>query len=187
TEELWQRLPHRVDSISLTDFVTFDQSLVDERAEREMGMVIELITKLRNIRSTFHLSPTAPLRLRIAPASDQVRELLDTADSHIRRLAKMEEIELVATLGQTKQAARAVIAAGEIAVPLEGLIDFDKERERLQKELAKMEGEQAGLDKRLANPDFIARAAADVVASSRERSAELADQIARLRALMEAI
>ncbi|MFN9741025.1 MAG: valine--tRNA ligase [Acidobacteriota bacterium] len=187
TEELWQRLPHRGDSICQTDFVTFDPSLVDERAEREMGMVIELITKLRNIRSTFHLSPTAPLRLRIAPVSEPVRELLQTADSHIRRLAKMEEIELVETLGPTRQAARAVIAAGEIAVPLEGLIDFDQERERLQKELAKMEGEQAGLDKRLANPDFVARAAAEVVATSRERSAELADQISRLRAMMEAL
>jgi valyl-tRNA synthetase len=116
-----------------------------------------------------------------------VRELLQTADSHIRRLAKMEEIELVETLGPTRQAARAVIAAGEIAVPLEGLIDFDQERERLQKELAKMESEQAGLDKRLANPDFVARAAAEVVATSRERSAELADQISRLRAMMEAL
>ena len=108
-------------------------------------------------------------------------------ESHIRRLARMEEVEFVDALGETKQAARAVTAAGELAVPLEGLIDFDKERERRAKELAKMEGEQAGLDKRLANPDFVARAAAEVVTASRERSAELADQIVRLRAMMEAL
>lgn len=187
TEDLWQRLPHRGDSICLTTFVTCDDSMIDERAEREMGMVIELITKLRNIRSTFNLSPTVPLRLRIAPASAPARELLLSSDSHIRRLARMEEIELVETLGQTRQAARAVVAAGEMAVSLEGLIDFDKERERLQKELARMEAEQAGLDKRLANPDFVSRAAAEVVASSRERSAELTDQITRLRAMVEAL
>jgi valyl-tRNA synthetase len=150
-------------------------------------MVIELITKLRSIRATFHLSPSTPLRVRIAPASEVVREALQVMESHIRRLGRMEMVELVDQLGETRQAARAVTSAGEMAVSLEGLIDFDKERARLEKELAKMESEQAGLDKRLANQDFVARAAVEVVAASRERSTELADQISKLRAMMEAL
>ncbi|NDD65402.1 MAG: valine--tRNA ligase, partial [Acidobacteria bacterium] len=187
TEELWQRLPHRGESICRASYVTSDSSQRDEKAEREMGLVIELITKLRNIRSTFNISPAVPLKVRIAPIGEPVRDLLLGMESHIRRLARMEMIELVDSLGATSHSARAVTAAGELAVSLEGIIDFEKERERLNRELAKMEGEQAGLDKRLTNPDFVARAAADVVTASRERSAELMDQIARLRALVEAL
>ena len=187
TEELWQRLPHEGDSICRAGFVTFEPELSDETAERDMGLVIELITKLRHIRSTFNLSPAVPLRVRIAPTGESARETIAAMESHIRRLARMEVVELVEVLGPTSQAARAVTAAGELAVPLEGLIDFDKERERLGRELAKMEGEQSGLEKRLANPDFVARAAAEVVAASRDRSLELADQIARLRAMVEAL
>jgi valyl-tRNA synthetase len=187
TEELWQRLPHRGESICQSEYPSAEDGLSDDKAERDLGMVIELITKLRSIRATFHLSPATPLRVRIAPASEGVREALQVMESHIRRLGRMEMVELVDQLGETRQAARAVTAAGEMAVSLEGLIDFDKERARLEKELAKMESEQAGLDKRLANQDFVARAAVEVVTASRERSTELADQISKLRAMMEAL
>ena len=187
TEELWQRLPHRGESICQSEYPSAEDGLSDDKAERDLGMVIELITKLRSIRATFHLSPSTPLRVRIAPANEMVREALQVMESHIRRLGRMEMVELVDQLGETRQAARAVTSAGEMAVSLEGLIDFDKERARLEKELAKMESEQAGLDKRLANQDFVARAAVDVVAASRERSTELADQISKLRAMMEAL
>ena len=187
TEELWQRLPHKGETICLAEFVSHNSAQLDGRAEREMGMIIELITKLRNIRSTFHISPSAMLSVRIAPVNDQTRDVLQRMESHIKRLARMEQVELVTTLGSTRHAARAVIAAGEIIVPLEGLIDFDKERARLEKELGKMQAESEGLDKRLSNPDFIARAASDVVAASRERAAELADQIAKLQAMIEVL
>lgn len=186
TEELWQRLPHEGDSICQSDFVTFESNAIDEKAERDIDLVIELITKIRNIRSTFNLSPTIPLRVRIVPTSETARETIVAMQSHIRRLARMEEVELVPALGPVSQAARAVTAAGELAVPLEGLIDFDKERERLNRELAKMENELTGLEKRLANPDFVSRAAAEVVSTSRARSLELTDQINRLRAMVEA-
>ena len=73
----------------------------------------------------------------------------------------------------------------EIAVPLEGLVDFDKERERLKATLTKLSGEYEGLQKRLSNQDFVARAAAEVVAQSQVRSAELEEQIAKMKVVME--
>ena len=70
---------------------------------------------------------------------------------------------------------------------LEGLIDFEKEKARLDKEATKLANELAGLEKRLANPDFVNRAAPEVVESSRARTTELQDQIAKLKALLEAL
>ncbi|MEK7832276.1 MAG: hypothetical protein AAB401_14370, partial [Acidobacteriota bacterium] len=86
-----------------------------------------------------------------------------------------------------KGAARSVFTGAEVAVPLEGLIDFDKESARLEKEIGKLTNELGGLEKRLGNPDFIARAAAEVVAESKTRSAELTDQIAKLRATIDSL
>ena len=189
TEELWQRLPHRGESVSLATFPpgATGTDAEAEEVERQMEWVIELITKLRNIRSTFQLSPSTPLTVRIAPSAPAVAAVIEEMGSHIQRLARMERIEIVETLGETRQAARAVLGVGEIAVPLGGLIDFEKERARLGKELGRMQAERDGLEKRLSNPDFLARAAAEVVTTSQERAAELEDQMVRLQAMIQGL
>ncbi len=187
TEELWQRLPHRGETISTADFVAHNSAQLDGRAEREMALVIEVITKLRNIRSSFNIAPSVPLTAEIAATDAASRTVLETMESHIKRLARIESLHLVDRLETTRGSARAVVTGAEIAVPLEGLVDFDKERARLEKEIGKLTNELAGLEKRLGNADFIARAAAEVVETSRQRAAELTDQIAKLKATIESL
>jgi valyl-tRNA synthetase len=187
TEELWQRLPHKGETITLAEFAPGDPARIDERAEREMATVIEMIARLRNIRSTFNIAPSIKLKARIAPADAATRDLIARMEEHIKRLAPIEELKIVDKLGAGKGSARAVVGATEIAVPLEGLIDFEKERARLEKELNKLINERGGLEKRLSNQDFISRAAADVVETTRARAEELDDQTAKLRAVIEAL
>ncbi|HMV50826.1 MAG TPA: valine--tRNA ligase [Blastocatellia bacterium] len=187
TEELWQRLPHRGETISTADFVAHNSAQLDGRAEREMALVIDVITKLRNIRSSFNIAPSVPLTAEIAATDDASRSVLETMESHIKRLARIESLYLVDRLGTARGSARAVVTGAEIAVPLEGLVDFDKERARLEKEIGKLTNELATLEKRLGNADFIARAAADVVETSRQRAVELTDQIAKLKATIESL
>jgi valyl-tRNA synthetase len=187
TEELWQRLPHKSKSISVADVVWHNSAQLDGRAEREMNLVIELVTKLRNIRSQFNIPQSVALRAEIVPAERSARNVISQMEAHIRRLARIEQIELVDKLKAGPGSARAVISGAEISVPLEGLIDIDKERSRLEKELGKMMGELEGLEKRLANQDFISRADPDVVADTRERAAELTDQITKLKAMIETL
>jgi valyl-tRNA synthetase len=187
TEELWQKLPHRGETICMAEFISHNSAQLDGRAEREMSFVIEVITKLRSIRSTFNIAPSVALKAQFAPGDDAARDLVKRMEDHIKRLARIGDLQLVEKLEEQKGSARAVAGASEIAVPLEGLIDFDKERARLDKELNKLTGEREGLQKRLANQDFIRRAAADVVATTRARAEELEDQIAKLRAMIEAL
>jgi valyl-tRNA synthetase len=187
TEELWQRLPHKGETICLAEFTSPNSAQLDGRAEREMALVIEIITKLRSIRSTFNIAPSIALKAQIAPGDDAARDVIARMQDHIKRLARIEELRLVDKLETQKGSARAVVGASVIAVPLEGLIDFDKERARLEKELSKLINEREGLEKRLANQDFISRASADVVASTRSRADELADQITKLRAMIAAL
>lgn len=187
TEELWQRLPHKGETICLAEFTPGDPARIDERAEREMALVIEVITRLRNIRSTFNIAPSIPLKAQIAPADTSTRDLIARMEDHIKRLARIAELQIVDKLPARKGSARAVVGASEIAVPLEGLIDFENERSRLEKELNKLINERGGLEKRLSNQDFISRAAPDVVETTRARAEELDDQVAKLRAVIEAL
>ena len=188
TEELWRRLPHEGETICLAEFTSGDPAQINERAEREMTLVTEVITRLRNIRSTFNIAPSIPLKAQIAPADAATRDLIARMEDHIKRLGvKIEELQIVDKLPARKGSARAVVGGAEIAVPLEGLIDFDKERSRLEKELNKLINERGGLEKRLSNQDFISRAAPDVVETTRARAEELDDQVSKLRAVIEAL
>lgn len=187
TEELWQRLPHKGESICAAEFVEHNSAQLDGRAEREMGLVIELITRLRNIRSTFNIPPSVLLKARVATAESNVRDVVERMEPHIRRLARLESLEVVEDLGPAQGSARAVISGATIDVPLEGLIDFDKEKARLEKEMTKLAGEREKLEKQLGNQDFVKRAAADVVAAARQRAAELDDQMVKLRATIESL
>jgi len=187
TEDLWQRLPHRGETVCLAEFPRHNAAQLDGRAEREMELVIELVTKLRNIRSTFNLAPSVALRAQIAATDEAAKDVIIRMEEQIKRLARIEPLHLVDRLDASRGAARAVMPGIELAVPLEGLIDFDKERARLERELAKLMEEHEGLERRLGNQDFINRAAADVVATTRARAEDLRDQIAKLRAMLEAL
>ncbi len=187
TEELWQKLPHKGETISTADFVAHNSAQLDGRAEREMSLVIEVISKLRNLRSTFNIAPSVQLAAQIAPADITARDVLTSMAEHIKRLARINDLQLVDAIAAQPGLARTVLPQAEIAVPLAGLIDFDKERARLQQTLEKLNKEFDGIQKRLANPDFAARAAADVVQQTRERATELQDQIAKLNAMIEAL
>ena len=187
TEELWQRLPHKGKTICAADFVTHNSAQLDGRAEREMTLVIEIITRLRNIRASFSIAPSLPLTAEIAATDENSRAVIEAMQDHIKRLGRIESLYIVDRLGAARGTARAVVSGAEIAVPLAGLVDFDKERARLEKEIGKLSNELAGLEKRLGNDDFIARAAAEIVATSRERAAELKDQMAKLKATIESL
>ena len=107
------------------------------------------------------------MKAQIAPADASTRDLIARMEDHVKRLARIEELQIVDLLPARKGSARAVVGASEIAVPLEGLIDFENERSRLEKELNKLINERGGLEKRLSSQDFISRAAPDVVETTR--------------------
>jgi valyl-tRNA synthetase len=185
-EEIWQRLPHEGDTIGLAPYPGGDENAIDERVEADMGYVIELITKVRNIRSEMNL-PKKPLRLIVATTDARVRDLMRANESDIRRLAGLEALDLVDALPDLGVAGRDVLANAELAVPLEGLIDVAAERARIERELEKAEAERGPLARKLENASFVERAARDVVDATRARVAELDTRIARLRALIDAM
>ena len=184
TEEIWQQLPHEGDSIMMAAWPQSHPAREDTAARGQMETLIALITKIRNIRSEMNIPPQSRLKLYLATGDDQARTLVTDNADQIRRLARVEEIVISDTLPVLEAPARDIVAGMEIAVPLGGLIDFEKERERILKEMTKKENEARSLAGRLDNISFMERAPREVVQEARGRHEELIGEIEKLRATL---
>ena len=170
----------------LTKFPPGDLSAIDPQAEAEMGAVIEVIKRVRNIRTEMQISPSIKFEVHIG-AQRSFQEVFRANEAQILKLARAEKIVIGDTLVAPKASAKAVTSEAQIAVPLEGLIDFDKERERLSTQIAKLGEERSRLDAQLSNANFVERAPAEKVEGLRDRSKELEGQIATLQMNLSAL
>ncbi len=196
TEELWQKLPGvnselhnnayaKADgSVMLTDFP--HNTWTDEKAELEMQSVIELISRVRNIRSELNIKPGERVSVHVA-ADAVIQNVFRANEAQILKLARAAELNLSESLNVPKASARAVIGGAEVAIPLEGLIDFEKEAERLSKETEKLLAEKQKLDGQLANANFVDRAPAEKVAELRDRVADIEQRTKSLNQTIEAL
>ncbi|HEV2879870.1 MAG TPA: valine--tRNA ligase [Pyrinomonadaceae bacterium] len=203
TEELWQLLPgvgeHLLhpaykgapSTIMLTSYPEGKAELIDERAETDMQTIIEIVSRVRNIRSEMSIKPSQEIEIIFRTTDEHLNEVFGNNSAQIMRLTragKMNYATHVSTPVEIPRAsARAVLAGGaEVAVPLEGLIDFAQERERLRKEEEKLAKEAERLRGQLANENFVARAPAEKVAELRQRMADIEQRTGALRQSMEA-
>jgi valyl-tRNA synthetase len=194
TEELWQRLPAKHDdslhpayrgaspTIMLAAYPESIGELIDERAEWEMQVVIDLISRVRNIRSEMNIKPSEQITVMIGSPDEKLRQVLSSSIDQVTRLTRAGDVSIRDQLVAPRASARAVLAGGaEVAVPLEGLIDFDQERQRLTREREKLLAESAKLEAQLANPQFLERAPADRVKEVRDRISDIAQRTAQLQ------
>ncbi len=200
TEELWQRLPvehegllhpayaGKTPSIMLAAYLQSDRQLIDERAESEIDRLKILISCVRNIRSEINIKPGDRIPVLIREANTSVRAVFEANQDQIARLTRASQISIARELDPPKASARAVISgSGEVVIPLEGLIDFAQESSRLSREKEKLQTEAAKLEGQLANSDFVKRAPAEKVEELRARADEIKLHIAALDQMLEAL
>ena len=196
TEELWLRLPGDKQlhpayrgaqpTIMLSAYPQGREDLIDETAESEMQSIIDLISRVRNIRSEMNIKPGERVPVMIASPDQKLREVLASAKDQISRLVRASEISISDKLDAPRASARAVLLGGaELAVPLEGLIDFEQERQRLNREQQKLQAEAAKLEAQLGNPNFVERAPAERVNEVRARIADIAQRSSQLQQTVE--
>src|SRR5437764_1930159 len=198
TEELWLKLPGSSNavhnaayskaeaSIMLADFPGGSTKWFDDIAEKEMEAVIDVIKKVRNIRAEMNISTAIKFTVHIA-AHPYFQSVFKANEAQILKLARAEKLVIGDALDVPRASAKAVTTEASIAVPLEGLIDFDKERERLTNRIAKLTEEKDRLDEQLSNSNFVERAPAEKVQGLRDRFAELEKQIETLNNNLEAL
>lgn len=190
TEEIWQllpRVPQGAASIMLAEWPKADPARDDKQAREQMETLIALITKVRNIRSEMNIPAQSRPTLYIGTTDQAARDVVNESADRIKRLARIEQIEMFDTLPELDSAARGIVGGVDLAIPLGGLIDFAKERERVTKEMAKKENEARGLASRLDNVSFVERAPAEVVEEARNRHEELIAEIEKLRDTLQSL
>src|SRR5436309_4483049 len=180
TEELWQNLPHKGESIVIAPYPEFDPELADESAESQTELVQDIIVKVRNIRAEMKVDAKQTVPVRIATNDPELTQLLSNAREYIFKLAQVSQVEIVPKLSVDKLAAQAAAGGLAIEVPLEGLIDVEAERARLQKEMEKAQRQIDTLERKLSQPSFVEQAHREVVEEHRRRLADYRGQVVKL-------
>jgi valyl-tRNA synthetase len=180
TEELWQQTAgeglSRDTLLCHAAWPTPD--FEDADAASEINWLIELVTGIRSVRSEMNVPPSATAPLIMVGANAATRERVARHQPAIQRLARVAEVGFDASA--PKGAAQIVIGEATACLPLGVLIDLKAEDARLSKELAKNAEEIGRIEKKLANPNFVAKAAPEVVEAEREKLAELSDARVKL-------
>ena len=180
TEEIWQLLDERKagESITIAPFPKFDAGLIDEKAEQEIEFVQDVVTAIRNIRGEMNISPAKPIKVYLK--SDQLTE---EQQRYIKSLVRVEELFVESNIQKPKASASAVVKGCDIFIPLEGLIDLDVERQRIEKEITRLTGSLEGVKRKLSNESFVAKAPANVIENERTKLADWENALVKLNAI----
>jgi valyl-tRNA synthetase len=182
TEELWQSIQDREDgeSISTSEFPEVKKELINTKADKQMEFVQEVVTAIRNIRGEMNIPPSKLVEVKLKSKFIQFDQF-----DYIDRLARAKSISVSPEMVKPKASASAVTKNAEIYVPLEGLIDLDVERQRLQKEITRLENSLAGIEKKLSNEKFVSGAPAEVVEKERAKQRDWLENLRKLREILE--
>jgi valyl-tRNA synthetase len=185
TEEIWHKLPGTSGSIMRAAFPSrraSDAAIArDTDAESHMALLIEIISGIRNIRGEMNIAPSLDLDVMVRSEDQTTRKTIERHQDVILNLAGLKSLKIAHLADRPKSSATAVIEGATIFVSLEGIIDFAKESERLEKEIRKLDTELAKVSKKLENEAFLNKAPADVVNDVKEKHARLAEKQQKVR------
>jgi valyl-tRNA synthetase len=181
TEELWARTAVKPRKDMLIEGQWPDLSALPkfEDASRAMNWVIDLVKGVRSVRAEMNVPPAAKIALVLKDADAASKATLAANHDVILTLARLSSADVADAL--PKGSAQFVLGEATVGLPLGDVIDFAKERARLEKELKKAEDEIGRIDAKLSNEQFVSRAPEDVLTEQREKRAEYAATAARLK------
>ena len=174
TEEIWQCMPHEGDSIMVAAWPESDEQLFNAEAEAAMNAIMEAIKAIRNMRAEVNVAPgkKVPAILLVA---DELQQVVADNQSYIKLMASVDELSILPAGGDKPENAMAAVTKGiEVYLPLKGLIDVEKETQRLNKELDGMTKEIGRIEGKLNNAGFLAKAPAEVVEKEKTKAQEIA-------------
>ena len=191
TEEIWHKLPGSNGSIMRAVFPADDADWQyinhDADAESKMDLITAIITGVRNVRGEMNLAPSLKLDVSIQSEQASIRETIDGCSSIITNLAHINTLAVETPGKKPAAAATTIIDGATIFVPLEGVIDFTKETQRLEKRIAKASTELSPLGKKLNNEAFLSKAPQEVVDKVKEKHERLAEKLHKLESTLDKI
>ncbi len=186
TEEIYQYLPGHEESIMISAWPEAEEARKDLDAEKNMSILFDAIRHIRQIRTDMQVSPKKRVKAWVVSADATVREHFRTAEAYLERLAGIQGLE-TSESGCDETAVSVVFSKGTIYIPMDDMIDPEKERKRLQEEEAKLVSDLEHSNKILNNPGFTQRAPAAVVAKEQEKRQEIENRLQATRERLETL
>lgn len=188
TEEIWQFLPGNDGGYLIEqEWPLFDESITYEEDSQIIEKAMEIIRSVRNIRAEAEASPSKNLSAVIA-ASKDVSETISRSLIYVKNLANITDIQLTDDkTGVPDESMSAVITDAEIFIPLDDLVDFEAELERLKKEKKKLEGEVKRAKGMLSNENFVKKAPESKVAEEKAKLSNYEDMLEKVSARMDMV
>jgi len=180
TEEVWQLIPKsdscQASAIIVSDYPTYNESLAFPKESKEMELVFNTISSLRNLRQSFNIPTSVEVDVEIRAERDE-KPIFEAIEPYIHRLAKVANI----SYGNENsllppKSATAVVSASKLIVPLADLIDIDAEVARQEKKLVKLLNEKKSLEGRMKNEKFVANAPEELIKQTKDRITEIETQ-----------
>lgn len=170
TEELWDNLTARSGKLIHAAWPADEN--VNAADKNEIDRAIDIISAIRSLRSSMNLPAGAKLHAYVKDAVAETLTAVERQKALICKLARLEELEALENREVTKDMVQTVSREAAILIPLKGVVDFEAERARLQKELETLNKNLEGYSRKLSNESFVAKAPAAVVAEEKRRQAE---------------
>ena len=165
TEEIWQSLneDNKRRSIMKADFPSSNDWRVDDEIVANTEWLKNIVSSVRQIRSEMNIPPNKSIKIIINDASNTDSRRLESLGSFILNLASVESITQKDTSDDIPKSAFALLNQMKIYIPLEGLVDIEEEKARLEKKLVKLNQELKSVQDRLSNDTFVEKAPTEVV------------------------
>jgi valyl-tRNA synthetase len=184
TAELWSRLPwpegdERPEDLIVAPWPDGSDGRRDEQAEQDFEALKELVVEVRRLRKEYGVPEAERIQIRLTGGDSGLLGTVRSQSAALERLARIGGIHEGEGSGI---GAHAVLSGGtELFVPLEGVIDLDRERSRLRGEIERLQGLSAGASKKLDNENFVSRAPDEVVQKERDKLAQYDEQASKLQ------
>lgn len=190
TEELWHAIADRSEGESIStvqtpvfgeSFMALAQDTALQAHDESFSFVQSVIEEMRMLRGLMNIPPHEKLPVSLACHNSGIAELMVSQAPLIKAFARISELTVADELARPSGAVASVVQGVEVFIAMRGFIDFKVERERLEKEVERLQGLRRSVEGKLSNEKFVANAPADVVAYEREKLANISDTIAKLQ------
>jgi len=181
TEEIWSYLGISEKSLSLSEWPKVSKRLFDKKSEDDMQTLIEIVSSIRNLRTLWNIKLTEEIECYFIAAQKDDLSLVAENTAILTFLLKIKKLTMGQKMPALKDCATAVAGKIKMAIPLRGLIDIEKETQRINDQIAQQRNFCEGLSKRLKNKDFLSKAPKEIVEKDKLRLKEITVKIAELK------
>lgn len=169
TEEIWGHLPSSKDYVIVSEWPKTDKEKIQPNVEKKMELIMDAIKNIRNIRAEMNVVPSRKAKV-IVVANKNVYETIEENKSYLITLASASEVVIKDEKTDIPEdSVSTVIDGAEIFIPLDDLVDFEKELDRLEKEKTKLEKELDRVNKKLSNQGFISKAPEKLIQEEKQK------------------